>query len=91
MPGLYYILYQILTIYSWIIIIWVILGWLQAANVLPYSRPLHTIMAILYKLTDPVLSFVRRFLPPFGGMDLSPLVVIIAIWILKALLADLLL
>lgn len=64
---------------------------LQAQRVLPYNRPLNTIMAILYRVTNPALSFVRRFLPPLGGVDLSPLVVLIAIWIIKAVLLDMLL
>ncbi len=47
-------------------------------------------MAVLYTLTNPALSFVRRFVPPVGGVDLSPLVVLIAIWIIKAILMDIL-
>ncbi len=91
MPTLYSVLFQILTIFSWLIIIWIIISMLQAQRVLPYNRPLNTIMAILYRLTNPALSFVRRFLPPLGGVDLSPLVVLIAIWIIKATLLDMLL
>lgn len=90
MPTLYSVLFQLLTIYTWLIIIWVILGMLQAHQVLPYNRLVNTIMAVLYRLTNPALSFVRRFLPPVGGIDFSPLVVLIAIWIIKAVLLDLL-
>jgi YggT family protein len=91
MPSLYSLLFQLLSLYSWLIIIWVILSWLQAYNKLPNNRPLHIVMAVLYKLTNPAFSLVRRFLPPKGGFDLSPLVVLIAILIIKALLGDLLL
>ncbi len=91
MPTLYSVLFQILTIFSWLIIIWIIISMLQAQRILPYNRPLNTIMAVLYRLTNPALSFVRRFLPPLGGIDLSPLVVLIAIWIIKAVLQDMLL
>lgn len=91
MPSLYSVLFQLLSIFSWLIIIWLIIGLLQSHKVLPYNRSLNTIMAVLYRLTNPALSFVRRFLPPMGGIDFSPLVVLIAIWILKAVLYDLLL
>jgi YggT family protein len=90
MPSLFGLLVELINVYIWLIIIWVILGWLQAYNVLPYNRFLHSIMAVIFKLTDPPLSFVRRFMPPIGGFDLSPIVVIIALQLLKALLFDLL-
>ena len=91
MPTLYSVLFQLLSIFSWLIIIYLILGMLQNQQVLPYNRFLNTVMAVLYRLTEPVLGFVRRFMPPMGGVDLSPLVVLIAIWIIKAFLGDLLL
>ncbi len=89
MPTLYSVLFQLLTIYSWIIIIWIVFGMLVAQRVLPHNQFTATVGALLYKVTEPVLGFVRRFLPSMGGFDLSPLVVLITIWILKAIVVDL--
>ncbi len=91
MPALYSLVVQLLQLYIFLIIAWVVLSWLQALKVLPYSRGLHTVMSLLYQLTEPALRPIRRVLPSFGGIDFSPLVVIIAIEIIIALLHDLLL
>ena len=66
-------------IYSWILIIRVILSWVN-------HNPYNPIVRILYMLTEPILGPIRRALPPMGGLDLSPLVVLVAIWILRSLL-----
>lgn len=91
MAGLYSILFQLLSLYELLLFIWVILGWLQMFGALPYSRPLHTFMGILYRLVDPALRIVRGILPTMGGIDLSPLLVFLAIEFLKWLLAQILL
>lgn len=50
------------------------------------SSPVASIAQFLYRITEPVLAPVRRVLPPMGGLDLSPLVVIIGIQILTSIL-----
>lgn len=50
------------------------------------SSPMASVSQFLYRITEPVLAPVRRVLPPMGGLDLSPLVVIIGIQILSGLL-----
>lgn len=86
MLDLYILIAKLLGVYQLIIFVWVILGWLQMYNALPYSRPLHMVMEILYRLTEPVLGFFRRLLPPMGGLDLSPLIAILGIEVLIMLL-----
>jgi len=88
MPATYSLIAYLLNLYVFLIIVWVILGWLQAMKVIPYSKGLHSVMTLLYRLTNPLLEPIRRVLPPMGGFDLSPLVLIIIIEIFRAILRD---
>jgi YggT family protein len=65
---------SLLVIYSWIIIIRALISWVN-------PDPRNPIVAFLRRITDPVLEPVRRFLPPWktAGLDLSPVIVLIAI------------
>ena len=75
-----YILFQILQIYKYIVIIYVIISMLISFNVINYNNSLVSIiMDFLYRLTEPLLKFIRRFLPSFGAIDLSPVLLIIII------------
>ena len=69
----------LLQLYSYILLIRVILSWVN-------PNPYNPIVQILYRLTEPVLAPIRRVLPPMGGLDLSPLVVFGALWFLMRLL-----
>ncbi len=91
MLDLYILIAKLLGVYQLIIFVWVVLGWLQMYNALPYSRPLHMVMEILYRLTEPVLGFFRRLLPPMGGLDLSPLIAILGIEVLIMILRKIML
>jgi YggT family protein len=68
----------LLTIYSWVIIAAALMTWVS-------PDPRNPIVQFLHKATEPVLRPVRNFLPPWktGGLDLSPLIVIIAIEFVK--------
>ncbi len=74
-----FVLDKALDIYIYIIIGRAIISWVNA-------DPYNPIVRFLYKATEPVLSRVRRFMPALGGVDLSPLVVILAIYFIKAFL-----
>jgi YggT family protein len=54
-----------------------------------YDSPLAPVVAFLHRITEPVLAPIRRALPPMGGLDLSPLVVIIGLQILAGVLVRL--
>jgi YggT family protein len=73
------VLNLVLTLYMWIIIAAAVISWVQ-------PNPYNPIVRFLYRATDPVLAWVRRYLPPMGGLDFSPLVVILAILFLKKFL-----
>lgn len=77
----------ILQIYMWIIIAVVILSWLVAFNIINrHNDIVRQISMALYRLTEPVLGPIRRVLPNMGGLDLSPLIVLLAIWFIRSLL-----
>lgn len=77
----------LLSVLMWIIIIQVILSWLFAFNVLnTSSQGVRAFGLALERITDPLYRPIRRILPDFGGIDFSPLVVLILIQILKKLL-----
>jgi len=73
------VLDMVLSLYMWLIIIRALLSWVN-------PDPYNPIVRFLYGITEPVLARIRRFLPPLGGIDLSPLVAILAIVFLKQFL-----
>ncbi|HEX4801831.1 MAG TPA: YggT family protein [Sphingomicrobium sp.] len=78
----------LLTILTWIIIVQVILSWLLAFNVLNvHSGGVRNFIVALDRLTAPLYRPIRRMLPDFGGIDFSPLVILILIQVIKKLLA----
>ena len=75
-----YIIFQILQIYKYVVIIYVIMSMLISFNVINYNNSLISIiMDFLYRLTEPLLKIIRRFLPSLGAIDLSPVLLIIII------------
>lgn len=87
MVSLLQLIDLILSIYMWIIIAVVILSWLVAFNIINRQNDIvRQISMGLYRVTEPVLGPIRRLLPSMGGLDLSPLIVLIAIWFLRSLL-----
>ncbi len=80
MIVLYDLIQYILTIFSWIIIIQAILSWLVAFNVLGQGNDtVRQIYFALDKLTEPVYRPIRKIMPDFGALDLTPMVVLLAI------------
>ena len=64
------------TPYIWILIINAIISWLVAFNILNTSnRFVFSLLDVSYKLTDPPLNFIRRYLPNLGSIDISPIVI----------------
>ena len=77
----------LLSIVTWVIIIQVILSWLFVFNVLnTSSQGVRTLAVAIDRLTAPLYRPIRRILPDFGGIDFSPLVVLILIQVIKKLL-----
>jgi YggT family protein len=79
----------ILDLYIWAIIISAILSWLVHFNVVNSRNQLvHTIGSFLWRITEPVLRPIRRFVPNLGGIDISPIVLILAIYFIQMVLAN---
>ena len=86
--ALFDILDLLLGVMVWIIIGQVILSWLFAFNVLNTSSPgLRRFVEALDRLTEPLYRPIRRIMPDFGGIDFSPIVVLLLIYIARILLA----
>ena len=84
MKSIFVLLDSMITIYLWIIIINAILSWLVAFNVLnTQNRFVFSILDTTYKLTDPALSKIRRFIPMFGSIDISPVILILILMFLR--------
>ena len=78
----------LLTILTWIIIIQVVLSWLFVFNVLnTSSHGVRTFAVAIDRLTAPIYRPIRRIMPDFGGIDFSPLVILVLIQVIKRLLS----
>jgi len=78
----------LLSVVSWVIIIQVILSWLFAFNVLNTgSQGVRQLAIAIDRITAPLYRPIRRIMPDFGGIDFSPLVILILIQVIKKLLA----
>jgi YggT family protein len=55
----------------------------------PYPAILESVNRVVNQITEPVLAPVRRMLPSFGGLDLSPMVVIVVLWFIRSVLSSL--
>src|SRR3954464_12064275 len=78
----------LLSIVTWIIIAQVVLSWLFAFHVLnTSSQGVRTLAVAIDRITAPLYRPIRRILPDFGGIDFSPLVILILVQIIKKLLA----
>ena len=86
--ALFQVAIMLLSVLWWIIIVQAILSWLIAFNVVNMSSPfVRSVATALDRLTAPLYRPIRRFLPHFGGIDFSPLVVLLLIMVLQKLLA----
>lgn len=84
------ILIAILDIYWWLVIIQAVMSWLIAFNVInTWNRPVRMVLDFLDRITEPALRPIRRFVPVMGGLDLSPLILLLIIWFIEMELTQL--
>ncbi len=80
---------NVISLYMWILIINVIISWLVAFNVLNTSnRFVYSLLDVSYKLTAPPLNYIRRFLPNLGSIDISPIILILALMFIRNLVFE---
>jgi YggT family protein len=84
MIAIFYLVLQILKLYSYVVIANVLISWLIAFNVLnTQNRFVYSILELTYRLTDPLLHRIRRFLPNLGSLDISPIILLLLIWFIE--------
>ena len=84
MIAIFYLVLQVLKLYSYVVIANVIISWLIAFNILnTQNRVVYSILEMTYKLTDPILNKIRGFLPNLGSLDVSPIVLLLLIWFIE--------
>ena len=84
MIAIFYLVLQVLKIYTYVVIANVVISWLVAFNVLNTSnRFVYSILEFTYRLTDPFLNIIRRFLPNLGAFDISPIILLLLIWFIE--------
>lgn len=81
---------RIIDLYVWVIILSAVLSWLVAFDIVNMrNRFVYLVGDTLNRLTEPVYRPVRRFLPDMGGLDLSPLIIILGLWFLRDIMWEL--
>lgn len=85
------VLLLVIQLYVWALIISAILSWLVAFNIVnPYNQFVATVGGALERITEPALRPIRRLLPAMGGIDLSPLVLIIGLFFVRGVIEQML-
>ena len=89
MNSTFLLIDAILDLYSWVIIVAVILSWLSSLNIINNSNQIvRMFQETAWRLTDPVFRRIRSFLPNFGGLDISPIIALLLIYFLRSLMRE---
>ena len=89
MNSLLGLIIQIINLYKFILIIYIIATWLINFNIINTSnRFIYSSMEVLFKLCEPSLRLVRKYVPLFGNIDISPIIVYLLLWFLQSLLIE---
>ena len=79
----------VIFIYTWVVIGGAIMSWLVAFSVLNVRNQfIRVVVDLLYRLTEPALRPIRRILPNFGGVDISPVILLLGLYVLESLLHE---
>ena len=89
MNSLLGLIIQIINLYQFLLLVYIIATWLVNFNIINTSnRFVYSIMEILYRLCEPSLNIVRRYIPNFGNIDISPVIVYLGLWFLRNLIIE---
>ena len=89
MNSLLALIIQIINLYKFVLLIYIIAIWLINFNMINTSnRFIYTAMEFLYKLCEPSLRIVRKYVPNFGNIDISPIIVYLLLWFIQSLLIE---
>lgn len=82
------LVYHIIDLYTWVVIIGVIMSWLIHFNVINLGNQfVRMIYEVVVRLTEPLLAPIRRLMPDLGGVDISPVLLILLLWFAKDVVA----
>ena len=89
MNSLLGLIIQIINLYKLVLLIYIIATWLISFNIINTSnRFIYSAMEILYRLCEPSLRLVRKYVPAFGNIDISPIIVYLLLWFMQSLLIE---
>ena len=89
MNSLLGLIIQIINLYKLVLLIYIIATWLISFNIINTSnRFIYSAMEILYRLSEPSLRLVRKYIPAFGNIDISPIIVYLLLWFIQSLLIE---
>ena len=89
MKSIFILLDSVIVIYLWVIIVNAVLSWLVAFNILnTQNRFVFSLLDATYKMTDPALNTIRRFIPTFGSIDVSPVILILLLMFLRNIIFE---
>ena len=87
MYAVFQLLDSIISLYLWCLFIFVILSWLINFGIVnTQHRFIYLVMDFLYKITEPPLRPIRRFVPNFGGIDISPIIIVFGLIFVRNLI-----
>ncbi len=87
MHPLVWLIDTVINLYIWCLMIFVVMGWLIAYRVInTHNRLVYVVNDFLYRLTEPALRPIRRMLPNLGGIDISPVVLIVGLYFARKLM-----
>lgn len=87
MTALILLIDQIVNLYVWTLLAYIIINWLVAFKIVnPWQPFVRMAIHFLGRIHEPLMGMVRRFLPDLGGIDISPIVLLLAVQFLRNLL-----
>ena len=89
MQSLLFLIVQFIELYKWALIIYVVTTWLVALGVLNTKNAIvYSLLNALYRICEPSFRVLRRYIPTFGNIDISPIIVFIGLEFLKRLIIE---
>ena len=89
MLSLLFLIDQIIGLYMWCLIIVVAMSWLTTFNVInTQNKFVYQIYDFMYRITEPALRPIRRWIPNFGGIDISPVILLLLLWTIQNLMKE---
>ena len=89
MLSLFFLIDQVIGLYMWCLIIVVAMSWLTSFNIInTQNRVVYQIYDFMYRITEPTLGPIRRWIPNFGGIDISPVILILLLVFIRNLIKE---